>query len=145
VELRSEQLGEFENTLREVRADPKQVRAWLLAKRYEKSLPLFSSTEKALMTCLKGLDRDPKACAPTAEFRRLLDEAVAAGDLPKGEADRYLNELSLLRDPRTRPAMPKGTAGFMEKESAMKVRNMEAIAAVVRRVDAAALLKPEEK
>ncbi|MFA5139809.1 MAG: hypothetical protein WC728_11315 [Elusimicrobiota bacterium] len=145
VELGAEQLEGFEAVLRDVRADPRQTRTWLLVKRYEKTLPLFTATEQALMACLKGLSSDPKACLPTAEFRKLLDESVAAGDLPREEADQYLDQLALLRDPKTRPAMPKGTAGFMEKESAMKVRNMERIAAAVRRVDAVALLSPKAK
>ena len=146
VELSASQVDDFENTLREVRADPKQARAWLLAKRFEKTLPWFAATETALMTCLKGMSRDPKACVPTSEFRNLLDAGVAAGDLTRTEADQYLNELAQLRDPKTRPAMPAGTAGFMEKESQMKVSNMERIAAAVRRVDAAAeLLKSGAK
>lgn len=142
VELGAEQMEAFEETLRSARADPRQARTWLLAKRYESTLPLFTAAEKALMTCLKGLSRDPKACVASAEFRRALEDAVSAGDLNQDQADQYLDQLARLRDPRTRPALPKGTADFMEKESAMKVRNMERIAAAVRRTE---LLRPEEK
>lgn len=133
VELSDSQIADFEAALSSLRGTPAEKDAWTKLRAFERSFPLFSASEEALFACLRGRQKGPKACEPSPRYRELLDSGVRDGALSRAEADKYLEVLSSLKDPKVQPALPPGGLQFLEAESQTKLRNFGRIAEAVRR------------
>ncbi|HVE12897.1 MAG TPA: hypothetical protein VNI01_05850 [Elusimicrobiota bacterium] len=133
AELSDDQIRAFEEALAGLRGSPAERPTWEKLEAFERSFPLFAASEDALFKCLKGRAKSAKACEPSPEYRKLLDEGARNGAISKDEAAKDLEILASLKNPKTQPALPPGGLDFWEKESAMKVQNFRKIADAVRR------------